>query len=436
MHFRQDTLNHLTWFRWLFFGETRGKVAGWPGTAGNREKGDAVADPIFVNTIKDRDAIKARFLVHHKTIPLNKNGKPYLALVLMDRTGTIEARVWENVDTVAPTFEVGDFVELDGMALAYQGKVQLKVHTIRPVPASAVHPEDYLPCSSKDKKAMLDRLRALLSSIQLAPLRELLLDRLDDEAFAAAFTRAPAAKSIHHAMLSGLLEHTLSACELADRIAALYPHLERDLLLAGAFLHDVGKTRELASETGFDYTDEGRLVGHIVLGAMMFGQWAAARPDLPAGVALKITHMILSHHGSYEFGSPKRPKFAEAMVLNFIDELDSKIETYHELALREGGQKWSSFQKLFDRFILLGTPEPAGEDQSASAPAADKPADDSPPRTRRGRETPLTQQPFSQLNASLKPEARPVAPATRNQLGFFASSQPPQSPDDADLPEI
>ena len=283
---------------------------------------------------------------------------------------------------------------------------------------------------------MMDRLRALLSSIQLVPLRALLLDRLDDAAFAAAFARAPAAKSIHHAMLSGLLEHTLSVCELADRIAALYPILNRDLLLAGAFLHDVGKTRELASETGFDYTDERRLVGHIVLGAMMFGQWAAARPDLPAGVALQITHMILSHHGSYEYGSPKRPKFKEAMVLNFIDELDSKIETYHELALREGGQKCSSFQKLFDRFILLGTPEPAGEDQSASAPAADKPADDSPPRTRRGRETPLTQQPFAQLNASLQPEAKPAAPATRNQLGFFASSQPPQSPDDADLPEI
>ncbi|MFC1655036.1 3'-5' exoribonuclease YhaM family protein, partial [Myxococcota bacterium] len=194
----------------------------------------------------------------------------------------------------------------------------------------------------------------------------------------------------HHAYLGGLLEHTLAVCELADRVAKLYPHVDRDILLAGAFFHDVGKIRELGSDRSFDYTDEGRLLGHIVMGAMMVTDLAEAHPELPEETALKLTHMILSHHGSYEFGSPKRPKFTEALILNYLDELDSKVQTFLEIAEHDPGGKWSSFQRLFDRYIYLGRKEkpPKGSD--------------------------FTQRPFEKIDGppASKPEAKPGEPLT------------------------
>jgi len=320
-----------------------------------------LAGKTFIVDIKDRDRVSGTFLVQQKQVPLNKNDKPYIAMTLMDRTGTIEARVWDNVERFAPLFDSGDFIEVSGLAVAYQGKVQLKVEKIKRLESRSVDPEEFLPRSPRDRGEMLKRLRSLLESIKDDQLRGLVLGCLDDDEFRESFAKAPAAKTIHHAYLGGLLEHTLAVCELADRTARLYPHVDRDLLLAGAFFHDVGKIRELGSDRSFDYTDEGRLLGHIVMGAMMLTDLVEAHPGLEEETALKLTHMILSHHGSYEFGSPKRPKFAEALILNYLDELDSKIQTFKEIAERDTGGKWSTFQRLFDRYIYLGRKEKPAE---------------------------------------------------------------------------
>ena len=316
-----------------------------------------MAGKTFIVDIKDRDRVSGTFLVQQKQVPLNKNDKPYIAMTLMDRTGTIEARVWDNVERFAPLFDSGDFIEASGLAVAYQGKVQLKVEKLKRLESKSVDPEEFLPRSPRDRGEMLKRLRSLLESLEDGRLRGLVLGCLDDDEFRESFAKAPAAKTIHHAYLGGLLEHTLAVCELADRVAKLYPHVDRDLLLAGAFFHDVGKIRELGSDRSFDYTDEGRLLGHIVMGAMMLTDLLEAHPGLEEETALKLTHMILSHHGSYEFGSPKRPKFTEALILNYLDELDSKIQTFKEIAEHDPGGKWSAYQRLFDRYIYLGRKE-------------------------------------------------------------------------------
>lgn len=352
------------------------------GLAGKR----VTQDFIDIGRLNDRDRVAGTFLVRQKNVPLNKNGKPYIAMVLMNRSGAVDARLWDNVDQFSPKFDAGDFIEVRSVAVEYQNRIQLKVEWLEPVAAESVDPEEFLPATSRDRGEMLGRVRTLLASIHDASLREILVERLDDSTFRRRFTRAPAAKTIHHAYLGGLLEHTLSVMELAQSITELHPWLDRDILIAGAFLHDIGKTRELDQERSFDYTDEGRLIGHIVMGAGMFNEWVRAHG---AGLAddrvLKLTHMILSHHGTYEFGSPKRPKFVEALVLNYLDELDSKMQTFKEITDREAGQKWTSYQKLFDRYLYMGTP--VGTDDAAGPSQA--------PETQG-----LTQRPFSELEST------------------------------------
>jgi 3'-5' exoribonuclease len=323
-----------------------------------------LAGKVFITDVKDHDKVIGNFLVQQKHVPLNKNGKPYVAMVLMDQTGTMDARVWDNAEQIATVFDSGDFVEIRGLAVSYQGRLQLKVDNVKKLSAEAVNLEEFLPVSPRDRGKMLARLQALLESISDESIRSLVVDRLQDESFREKFANAPAAKTIHHAYLGGLLEHTLTVVELADRVASLYGELDRDILLAGSFLHDVGKIRELGCERSFEYTDAGRLMGHIVIGAMMLTEWAQAYPELEQETVMKLTHMILSHHGSYEFGSPKRPKFTEAMVLNYLDELDSKVQTFKEIAQRDQGNRWSSFQRLFDRYLFLGQPADSKPDET------------------------------------------------------------------------
>jgi 3'-5' exoribonuclease len=333
------------------------------------------------------------FLVQSKQVPLNKNGKPYMALVLADRTGSAEARIWDNLDKL-PAFEAGDFLEVKGDAVEYQGRMQLKVHSVERLPSEKIDPDEYLPTTTRDRPEMLSRLQELLAGISAAPLRELLLSRFQDADFRARLSRAPAAKSIHHAYVGGLLEHTLSVVELAERVAALYPDLDRDLLLAGAFVHDLGKLEELGAGQGFDYTDEGRLVGHLVLGAISLRGWAAQRPDLPPETLLKLEHIVLSHHGEKEFGSPVLPQFTEALVIHQLDLLDSKVQSFREVGQREHGQRWSSFQRQLDRYLLLGGPGPVDEaapGERAPEPAAEPEPEPREPRSSRPeRDRPLT----------------------------------------------
>ncbi|MBN2496898.1 MAG: HD domain-containing protein [Deltaproteobacteria bacterium] len=357
-----------------------------------------MAGNVFIVDIQDRDTVGGNFLVQTKQVSHNKNGKPYLALILMDRTGTIEARLWDNVEQIDPRFESGDFVHATGQAIAFQGRLQLKVKNIKRLDPDSIDLDEYLPSSPFDRGEMLGRVKELLESLQPGPLREVLLGALLDEEFRRSFGRAPAAKTIHHAYLGGLLEHTLSVMELADRVAGHYAHVDRDLLLAGAFLHDLGKIRELDRERTFDYTDEGRLIGHVVMGAMLFADWAEAHGGVPDELVLKITHMILSHHGSYEFGSPRRPKFTEALLLSHLDELDSKVQSFKEISDRQAGRGWSSYQRVFDRYLYLGSPaEPAPPGRPDEPEPARGPGDAGP---RKGGGDDLTHRPLAKLGAS------------------------------------
>lgn len=313
------------------------------------------------------------FLVQSKQTPINKNGKPYVALVLSDRTGSVEARIWDNLEQL-PAFEAGDYLEVKAEALSYQGRMQLKVHSVRPLPAGRVDPDEFLPASPRDRGLMLARLQELLGSLADAPLREMLLEPLGQPDFRARLSRAPAAKSIHHAYVGGLLEHTLNLMELADRLAALQPDLQRDLLLAGAYVHDLGKLEELDPNRGFEYTDPGRLVGHLVLGAMLLGEWARAHPGLAPETLMKLQHIVLSHHGEKEFGSPVVPLFTEALVVHQLDLLDSKVQAFREVAARERGQRWSSYQRQLDRYLLLDSGAEVGAPEAAEAPEAPRAA--------------------------------------------------------------
>lgn len=344
-------------------------------------------------------AIKGTFLVHDKQVPLNKNGNPYLALVLKDRDGTINAKMWDNVEETERRegFAAGDFVKIDGEAQTYRGQPQLKIKKLSKVPSPGADAlSDFLGSTSVSPMKMLNETRDLLGSIEHAALRGMLLARLDDPAFSELLARTPAAKTNHHAHLGGLLEHTLAICKLADALAGLYPRLDRDLLLAGAFLHDVGKMRELTSEAAFAYSDEGNLVGHLVIGAEMLTGWMGEVEGLSETMRLKLVHMVLAHHGQKEFGSPVLPKFPEALALHFLDNLDSKLQSMFEVADQEAGQRWSSYQAQFGGYLFL-------DDAPAEAAPADKAGAkrNSGDRDRQARETPLTHRPLAGLDAKL-----------------------------------
>lgn len=334
-----------------------------------------MAGRAFISDIRDRLERKDRsfpvsgtFLVQDKQVPLNKNGTPYLALVLQDRDGTINAKMWDNVEITVQreAFGAGDFVRVDCEAQTYRGNPQLKVKKLTkvPTPGDDALP-DFLGSAAHSPQKMLGEVRVLLESLQHAGLRRMLLTRLDEPTFSEALARAPAAKTHHHATLGGLLEHTLAVMRLVAEMAALYPRLDRDLLLAGAFLHDLGKLRELETGTSFRYTDEGNLIGHLVIGASLLDSWAGAEPDVDETLRLKLSHMILSHHGRKEFGSPVVPKFAEALALHFADNLDSKLKSVFEVSDREKGQRWSSYQVQFDSYLFLEneSPRPVAPDE-------------------------------------------------------------------------
>ena len=322
-------------------------------------------------------SLKGIFLVHDKQVPLNKNGNPYLALVLKDRDGTLNAKMWDNVEDTErrEAFTAGDFVKVECEAQIYRGQPQLKIKKLNKVPAPpADQLVDFLGSTQRNPQVMLNEARVLIESMQHKDLRTMLLTRLDDPIFSESLARSPAAKTNHHAHLGGLLEHTLSIMQLADALAQHYPTLDRDLLVAGAFLHDLGKMRELTSDATFAYTDEGNLVGHLVIGAMLVEDWAGELAGIDADLRLKLVHMILSHHGKKEFGSPVVPKFPEALALHFLDNLDSKLQSMFEVAAQESGQRWSSYQRQFESYLFLGaqkTETPADKPEPSPRTPAD-----------------------------------------------------------------
>lgn len=315
---------------------------------------------LYVAQIKERDQVNSQFLVREKTTAMAKNGKPYMTLKLMDRTGEVEGRVWDRVEELSGLFDKDDFVRVAGKASVYLGKMQLVVQRLEKLAEQDVDLADYLPVSARPVEEMLEELRQLVASLETPHYRQLMEAFLADAEFLRNFAQAPAAKTIHHVYLGGLLEHSLAVAQLADDIGARYPGVQRDLLLTGALLHDIGKVAELCYERSFGYTDTGKLLGHIVIGVEMVEAKLRQLENFPVPAGLLLKHLLLSHHGQYEYGSPKRPKTLEAVILNYLDDLDSKINGVQTHLQKEpdNGAAWSGYHRIYDRYFFKETGEP------------------------------------------------------------------------------
>jgi 3'-5' exoribonuclease len=311
-------------------------------------------DRAFIAQFKKGQSVEGFFLAREKTAGKTKTGNLYLSLRLADRTGEIEGRVWDRAADFSLLFEKDDFIKIQGEVDEFQGVLQLRILRLRKAGAGEVDLADFLPKTPQDVDSMVAEVREIAGSVRNPHLRGLLESFLGDEEFMKKFTTAPAAKAMHHVCLGGLLEHTLSVLRLLRLVTPQYKAVDPDLALAGGFLHDLGKVDELAYERAFDYTDRGRLLGHITLTAEMIDRKIQGLPDFPESLAILLKHLILSHHGEYVFGSPKRPKTLEALLLHHLDDLDAKMNaftTWIEKA-RESPSRWTSYHKLFDRFIL------------------------------------------------------------------------------------
>jgi 3'-5' exoribonuclease len=312
----------------------------------------------FIKEIRENDIVEGVFWVKEKATPLSRSGAPYLRVRLADRTGEIEGRVWDGVEEFAELFERDDFIRIKAQATSYQERVQLNIRSIKKVKDTEVSLDEFLPSSLRDPEEMLAELIEISQAIENAYLRQLVMAFLENEEFTTLFKRAPGAKRLHHSFLGGLLEHTLSVVNLIQKIKEYYEGINHDLLLAGGVLHDIGKVHELSYERSFDYTDAGRLVGHIVMGVEMVDKEIARIEGFPAELAMLMKHLLLSHHGQYEWGSPTRPMTLEAQILHHLDDLDAKVKGIQEFMQKaQEGATWTDYHRMFERFFYIGEVE-------------------------------------------------------------------------------
>ena len=293
------------------------------------------------------------YLCKNKQIALTRNGKEYGNLVLQDKTGTIDSKIWDLASPGVEDFDAMDYVHVEADVTLFQNSFQLNVRRIRRAEEGQYIEADYLPVSKKDIKKMYEELCGYIRSIKNPFLQQLLGSFfLEDAAFAKAFQFHSAAKTVHHGFVGGLLEHTLSVVKLCDYYAGYYPMLNRDLLLAAAMFHDIGKTKELSCFPENDYTDDGQLLGHIIIGTEMVGERIRTIAGFPEKLSAELKHCILAHHGELEYGSPKKPALLEALALNFADNTDAKMETMIE-ALQSGGDNkgWLGYNRLLESNI-------------------------------------------------------------------------------------
>lgn len=307
----------------------------------------------YIDTLREGMRISEIYLCKTKQIALTKSGKEYGSLVLQDKTGTVDAKIWDLGSPGVAHFEAMDYVCVDADVTVFMGSNQLNVRRIRKADEGEYIPANYLPVSTKDIGTMYKELLALIASIKNPYLRRLTESYfVNDPAFAKAFQFHSAAKSVHHGFVGGLLEHTLSVTKMCAYFADSYPMLNRDLLLTAAMFHDIGKTKELSTFPENDYTDDGQLLGHIIIGTEMISERIKTIPGFPERMASELKHCILAHHGELEYGSPKKPALLEAMALNFADNADAKMETMIEV-LRGAGdnQGWLGYNRLLETNI-------------------------------------------------------------------------------------
>lgn len=303
----------------------------------------------YIKDYKEGDRVFDIYLCKHKQSAVTKNGKPYENVILQDKTGTVDSKIWDPNSAGIADFDSFDYVEVYGEVNNFQGALQINIKRARKCCEGEYDPADYLPVSGKNIDDMYQQVLEIIASLQNTYLKELLKALFEkDEEFAAAFKKSSAAKTVHHGFVGGLLEHTLSVARLCEYYCKTYNMLNRDLLLSAALCHDIGKTRELSLFPENDYTDEGQLLGHIIMGTEMVGEKIRQIPGFPAGLENELKHCILAHHGEYEYGSPKKPALMEALALNLADNTDAKMQTFTEVLQNNQNQGWLGYNRLFE----------------------------------------------------------------------------------------
>jgi 3'-5' exoribonuclease len=302
----------------------------------------------------ENKVIISSFVVVSKQVKPKKTGEPYLALTLGDRSGHLEAKMWDNVEDAIDVFDQDDFIKIKGLLNKYKNRFQITIHKLRLLDDSEVDFADYLPKTTKDIDELWKTLANFVATFQNHHLKALIELFMADSEIAEAYRSAPAAKSLHHAYIGGLLDHVVSLFRSCDLVCRNYPHINRDLLLTGAFLHDIGKIHELAYQRSFSYTTRGQLLGHMIIELEMLQAKLAQLPDFPDDLKTLVEHLIISHHGQYEFGSPKLPMFPEALMLHYLDDLDSKMEAMRAQLERdaESDGGWTGYNSSLGRPLL------------------------------------------------------------------------------------
>lgn len=308
----------------------------------------------FIHDLQEGNSVREIYYCKQKNNIVTKNGREHWHVILQDRTGTIDAKVWDLNSPSIVDFDAGDYVSVYGEVSTFNGALQLTILQASIAKEGEYNPDLYFPVSSKDIEEMWQQLLGYIDSVKNPHLSALLKKMfIEDTGLAAKFKRSSAAKSVHHAFIGGLLEHTLSVTENCEYMAKHYPVINRDLLISAALLHDIGKTKEFSLFPENDYTDDGNLLGHIVIGAQMVEKAAEEIPDFPKTLKSELEHCILAHHGKLEYGSPKVPSLVEAVALNYADDMDAKLEIFTEIADNTVSKDWLGYNRLFESNIRL-----------------------------------------------------------------------------------
>ena len=304
----------------------------------------------FIDGLCEGETIRNVYLCKGKRSAETRNGKPYDNLILQDKTGTLDGKVWDPNSQGIADYDEKDFIEVFGDVINYNGNLQLNIRQIRKAEEGEYNPADYMPTTDKSVDGMYEELTAYIRQISNKYLRQVLeFYYIKDEAFIKKFKAHSAAKTVHHGFIGGLMEHTLGVTRLCDYMSKAYPVINRDLLITASLLHDIGKTKELSAFPLNDYTDEGQLLGHIYMGAQMINDLAHQIPEFPEVLKNELIHCILSHHGELEYGSPKKPALVEAVALNLADNTDARMETITEIfAANKSKKEWLGYNKLFE----------------------------------------------------------------------------------------
>ena len=333
-----------------------------------------------VRKFKEQDRIEGQMLVAEKHLQTTKDGKPFLRLQLMNRTGSIEAVLWNDAETAYQLLcqSPQQVVDLKGVVILYQQERRIRLHSVSPAPEQTTRLKEFLPSSARNPEEMADELHRTIRKVGNPFLRKLLEAIFRDPEIWEAFRNAPAAKMMHHAYRGGLLEHTLSLARLSQLAHKNYPFLDQDMLLAGALLHDLGKAWELRAGLGFDYSDDGKLIGHILLGIEILQRKMDNIPEFPPSLATNLKHLVISHHGEMEFGSPKNPMTMEAICLHGLDDLDAKLWGVHDFLKKEAapGKQWTAFHRVHQRYFYI--PESFAGDQPPPEVFQDEPEEGPP----------------------------------------------------------